>query len=421
VTVTRRDFVKSGLATITMAAFTPKLRAALLPGDGAHNLIIIQLIGANDTLNTFIPYTDPLYRSMRPNLAIPEASLLPVDSAIAFHPALSGLRSLYLEKKLAIVPHVGFPSLDRSHFRCEDVWMTANEDPDSESRGWIGRWADLYATDPHSPVLDVGFVSSTPRGLVASRVGPTCLTDLSKFKIDHGTSDAAEGALFEATVRSYYERRKSVAATEAIREAGVTAFSAMDLLATLPPSPIASYPSTSLGSALASVARILTQNIGSHIFWVTLGGFDTHANQVKSSSAGGALAGDHATLLADLSQSLTTFQKDIEARGLADRTIVFAWSEFGRRVSENASLGTDHGKAGSAFLIGNRIDGGILGDPYDLKDLDDGDLRPHVDFRSLYQTLIREWLGGDPEAVLGKRFENLEFFKPLERRRAATR
>ncbi len=418
--VTRRDFLKTATAAVTFAAVSPALKAASLGADataGGRSLVILQMIGANDTLNTFIPYTDPRYRAARPTLGIPDAKILPVDSTIGFHPSLPGLKDLYLQRKLAIVPQVGFSSLDRSHFRCEDVWMTASEDPDTEPRGWIGRWADLYAS---SPVEDLGVTPYTPRGLVAARALPACLTDLESFNVAGIPGDAAESALFESSLRANYGVARGTELLEFIRESGTKAFIAVDTLSRVPKGS-AGYPATNLGRALSLAAKTIRQNVGTHIIWITLGGFDTHANQIRPPGQGGSLAGIHADLLSDLSLSLLAFQSDIENLGIADRTLVLAWSEFGRRVAENASLGTDHGKGGSLMLLGSRVAGGQLyGDPYDLADLDEGDLQVRIDFRRVYATIIRKWIGGDPDVVLGKRFEPLDLIESAPSRRRAS-
>src|SRR5438034_1025869 len=172
-TLTRRDFMKGSLAGASLVMFAPRL-GANAPAAG-RTLVIVQLIGGNDTVNTFIPYTAPQYRSVRPNVAIPDNTILQVDSRLGFHPAMSELHDLYQQRKFAFVTNVGFPSLDRSHFRCQDVWQTGNEDSNAEPRGWLGRWADLYAPETYSAIADVGVASSTPRGIAASRVLPTCL------------------------------------------------------------------------------------------------------------------------------------------------------------------------------------------------------------------------------------------------------
>jgi uncharacterized protein (DUF1501 family) len=423
VTLTRRQFVKGSLAAgVSLSFFSSRLGASTLSqAAGADKtLVVVQLIGGNDTLNTFIPYTDSRYRSARPTLAIPDAQILQVDPQLGFHPAMAGLRDLYLESKFAFITNVGFSSLDRSHFRCQDVWHTANENPGSEPRGWLGRWADLYAPSDFSPVAEAGIAVSTPRGIAASRVLPTCLVDVETFDIVGDPGDPDEASLFSQALRGNYSHQRDDKTVEIVRETGKLGFEAIDILHQLPPPSVTTlYGSTPLGRALRLAAQMIAANRGTTAIWVTIDGFDTHRGQVNPSSGGGSTAGLHASLLADLSSSLTSFQRDIEGRGLANRVMVLGWSEFGRRVEENASYGTDHGKAGSAFLLGKPIRGGRwYGDNYDLTRLDEGDLIPRLDFRTIYATIIRDFLGGDPELVLGRSYENLGFIEQTSRRRA---
>jgi len=424
-TLTRRDLMKGGLAGASLAFFSTKLAADVFASDaGGRTLVVLQLIGGNDTLNTFIPYTDALYRAARPTVAIPDNRILQVDSRVGLHPSMKELHDLYQQRKFAFVTNVGFATLDRSHFRCEDVWQTANEDPNVEPRGWVGRWADLYTAAAYSPASDVGVANNTPRGLAATRVLPTCLVDLETFKVDGDVFYDAEAELFAKSVRKVYGGSRSDAVTEAIRHQGEVTFAAIDLFHSLPPvSAVVSYPSSALARALRFAAQVIAGGSGTNVVWVTLGGFDTHAEQVNAASAGGAAAGNHANLLRDVSTSLAAFQSDVEQRGLADRVLVMAWSEFSRRVQENASLGTDHGKAGSVMLLGTRVKGGQwYGDGYDLADLDEGDLKPRIDFRAVYATIVRDWLGGDPSLVLGRSYEQLGFLeRDVPRRRTVVR
>ena len=419
-TLTRRDFVKSGFTGVSLVLFSTRLSAETLFAAPGRTLVIVQLIGGNDTLNTFIPYTDPRYRAARPALAIPDASILQIDSRIGLHPSMQGLFEMYQQRKFAFITNVGFSTLDRSHFRCEDVWQTANEDPSVEPRGWVGRWADLYAADPYSPAMSVGVSSKSPRGLLAQRVLPTCLVDLDSFQVE-GDADPQEAERFAISLRRIYGQKRSDAVVDAIRQQGNNAFEASDLFHALPPpSVVIPYRDTPLAQALKLAAQVIAGRSGSGVIWVTIGGFDTHANQVSPPSAGGSAKGSHANLLGDVSDSLTSFQRDLEQRGVADRAMVLGWSEFGRRVQENASFGTDHGKAGSVFVLGTSVRGGEwYGDGYDLADLDEGDLKPRIDFRSVYATTIRDWLGGDPALVLGSTYEQLGFISERRPRRRA--
>jgi uncharacterized protein (DUF1501 family) len=247
--------------------------------------------------------------------------------------------------------------------------------------------------------------------------------DLSSFKANGDLTNVAESDLLIRSLRRLYGVRKSGAMLEAIRQQGDTAFAAVDLFQALPPpSSVIQYPVDSsgsisgLGRALQFAAQLIDGRHGTNVVWVTLGGFDNHADEVAAKSSA---EGVHASLLRDLSSSLHAFQRDIEVRGLAEDVLVMAWSEFGRRVQENSSLGTDHGKAGSVMLLGRLVKGGQwYGDPYDLSDLDEGDLKPRIDFRSVYATIIHRWLGGDPSLVLQKDYEQLGFLDEMTRQRA---
>jgi uncharacterized protein (DUF1501 family) len=428
-TFTRREFVKGGLAGASLAFFSTRLKADMLADaeDAGRTLVVVQLIGGNDTLNTFIPYTDARYRAARPAIGIPDAEILHVDSRLGLHPAMHELHELYQRGKFAFVTNVGFQTPDRSHFYCQDVWQTGNEAPLPEEPGWIGRWADIYTTGTnYSPATNIGVAVSTPRGLVAKRVLATCLLDIESFRARGNAGVPSEDELLVRSLRQVYGLKKTNSVMETIRQQGEKAFEAIDLFHALPPaSVVVDYPvdeegaASSLTRALRMAAQFIAGGNGTKVIWVTLAGFDTHGSQVKPDNV---TSGTHARLLRDLSSSLSAFQRDIDARGLADRVMVMAWSEFGRRVSQNASYGTDHGKAGSVMLLGNSVRGGQwYGDSYDLADLDEGDLKPHIDFRSIYATIIRDWLGGDPRLVLQKDYEQLGFLEPKPRRRRLSR
>jgi uncharacterized protein (DUF1501 family) len=413
VPLTRREFVKGGIAGTTLAYLSPQLLATTTP-TAPKSLVVLQLMGGNDTINTFIPYSDPLYRAARPTIGIPDAKILQVDSRFGFHPSMPELADLYRQGKFAFIPNIGFPSLDRSHFRCADVWQTASEDPNSQPRGWVGRWADMYVGDPYSPAATVAVTDERPRGVASDRVQPTCILDLDSFAVHSQSGDPDGTTAFASSLRRIYGLTRSDATVETIRQQGNGTFQAIDLFHALPSPAQAGYPSDSLGSAFQFAAQLIAANYGTNVVWITLGSFDTHAMQV---TPGSPVTGNHADLWRDVSGSLSAFQRDIETRGIADRVLVVGWSEFGRRVSENASYGTDHGKAGSAMILGTRVRGGQwYGDPYDLSDLDDGDLKTRIDFRSIYATVIRDWLGGDDAAVLGGQYEQLGFVMPSRRR-----
>jgi uncharacterized protein (DUF1501 family) len=415
--LTRRTFIQGGVATGVSVAFLSGSARAASSGDG-RCLVVLQMSGGNDTLNTFVPYADARYRAARPTLSIPEASLLPLDDTYALHPAMARLLPLYQSRKFAFITDVGFASLDRSHFYCSDVWNYGTEAATSDRTGWLGRFADTYL-NAASPLTSISIGARAPAGTAAHRVMPTTIIDLPSFDIDLTQSDPIERSRFIASVRSIYSIPRPDGDPEFIRQSGATMLQTIDLLKTAPPPSVtANYPKnpdgseTDLAHGFRIVAQTIAANLGTTIAWITIDGFDTHAQQVSAAAGGGSTSGNHARLLANLAGSVAAFQDELEQRRIADRVLLFAWSEFSRRLAENASLGTDHGKAATAFVLGNSVKGGTwYGARPDLGDLDDGDLRTRTDFRALYSTIIRDWLGRDPLPILGAPYENLGFIE----------
>jgi uncharacterized protein (DUF1501 family) len=418
--ITRRDFLKIGAAGISVSFLcTTTSRADSTPRlPGRRVLVVLQLIGGNDCLNTFIPYTDPKYRDARPTLAIADKDVLKISNRIGFHPSMEELKNLYVSGKLAFINNVGFSSLDRSHFRCRDIWQTGIETAGSSqgNRGWLGRYADLYLADGSTAVTTFSVGARAPLGLTANQLTGTSITDPDTF--DSSTDlvidpqDPQDQAQYKQALFQVYGLRRSAGDLEVIRDQGNAAFQAVDLLKQISRPSVIDYPASYLGKTFKLIARIIDSGIGTDIVWVAVDGFDTHGLQGNT----------HASLLREVSSTLAAFQSDVSNRGLSDDVLVLAWSEFGRRVSENGNKGTDHGKAGSVFLVGDRVKGGTYygGEP-DLSDLDDGDLKTRIDFRSVYSTVIADWFARDPLPVLQSPYENLGFLELPARRRAARR
>lgn len=413
--LTRRTFIKGGLATgVSVAFFSAE---ALASEPAPRCIVVLQMFGGNDTLNTFIPYADSRYRAARPTLAIPESALLPLDDRFAFHPALAPLLPLYRSRKFAFIPDLGFPTLDRSHFYCADVWHYGSETTSAEPGGWLGRFSDIYLSNP-SPLRSIAVDTRIPTGISARLTTPTTIVDLPSFDVDTSESDAVERARFIASTRAVYQTSRT-GEVEFVRGSGERMLGTIDLLRTLPPpSATASYPrnsdgsETSLAQALRIVAQTIAADVGTTIAWVTIDGFDTHSQQIGSFAPGGSVTGLHARLLANVSGSLAAFQGELEQRHVDQRVLLLGWSEFSRRLSENASLGTDHGKASTAFVLGSGVKGGTYyGSAPDLSKLDDGDLRTKTDFRAVYSTIIRDWFARDPSPILGREYENLGFIE----------
>lgn len=417
---TRREFLKSSAMGVSVSFLAPQLLfGAGNPLAPDKILVILQLAGGNDCVNTFIPYTDSKYRSLRPSLGIADNQILKIDDRTGFHPSLAKLESLYRSGKFAYVNNVGFTTLDRSHFRCQDVWQTGDDSYGQVQRGvrgWLGRYADVYLTGTGSPMTTVSIGSKSALGLRANEVKPTAITSAEGFQILTDPRYPSDADAYVTSVRATYDDVRSSSDLELIRQQGIDTFGAIDLVKSLPPaSPTITYPDTALGRGFSLVGQILGGNVGTNAIWISSGGYDTHATQLTT----------HANLLADVAGSLAVFQDDLAARGLSDRVIVLGWSEFGRRVQENASAGTDHGKAGTVFLLGNKIKGGTFyGGMQDLSNLDAGDLKTNIDFRSLYWTIIEDWFGKDPLPVLNAKYNNLGFINKVAsntgRRRGVT-
>lgn len=420
-TISRRNFMRLGASGVSVSFLAPNIVTGPLwasPSSVEPTLVVLQLVGGNDAINTFIPYTDSRYRSTRPTLAIDESEMIPLDDRIAMHPALEPLHRFWQDGSFSFVNNVGFPTLDRSHFHCEDVWQAADEDlghGGSTPLGWLGRWADAELGDEASSIATLAVGRSTPLGLTAESVIPAVVTDPDDYDVLIDRRHPVVGEAVRGTLRRIYGFEAATPATETVRERGAELFETIDLVATIPDeSFLVSYPQTDLGESFRLAARMIASGHGSRAIWIKTGGFDTHSEQ----------GGTHEQLLADVAGSLAAFQDDLRQRGLSHRVAVMAWSEFGRRVSENGSQGTDHGKAGTVFLMGDTIAGGqFYGSVPDLANLDQGDLRTDIDFRSVYQTLLEDWLGGSAEQVLGRRYENLGFMRGEHpgRRRAVRR
>lgn len=422
----RRDFLKVGAMGVSMSFLAPGLfDSRLMAAEAGGNtvLVVLQLVGGNDAVNTFIPYTDASYRAARPSLGVADSDVIQLDGRMGLHPSLEPLVPLWNQRKFTFVNGVGFDALDRSHFHCQDVWEAGTEDLGHGalgSLGWLGRWADLELGESAGPVASTAVGNALPPGLLGAETIPAVVSDPETYGIRTFTGREAEDEAIRQALRNVY----TGAAPEphhdllgSVRERGAELFSTIDLVAGLPPeSATVDYPASQLGQSFSIAARLIASGNGARVIWIRTGGFDTHAQQEPT----------HAQLLSDVASSLAAFQTDLEMRGESERVVVMAWSEFGRRVYENASGGTDHGKAGTVFLLGDRVEGGaFVGDVPNLSDLDGGDLKTTIDFRSVYRTLITDWLGGDASAVLGGNYENLGLIRSalpnLGRRRAVGR
>jgi uncharacterized protein (DUF1501 family) len=399
----RRDFLKASAMGAGSLCVPGWLTRALAEPDAAGTakkraLVLVLLNGGNDGLNTLPPVADPLYAKARPTLAVPKDQILKLNDEVGLHPSLKALHGLFDQGKVGVVQHVGYPNPDRSHFRSMEIWQTAQTEGVIRD-GWLGRClCGDDGTAPHS----VSFGSEIPIALWADGGGVLAMENPQSFDVATDPRHPQDRRhLIQAIRETYGIPREGPAEFARRRGLEMIAQAArVRDIANKPPSG-ATYPNTGLAQGLRFVAGAIEAEFGASVYMVSLGGFDTHANQRNA----------HANLLQTLSDALAAFQKDIEARGVADSVLTVTFSEFGRRVAENESQGTDHGAAAPLFVLGTRVRPGVQGGRPDLETLDSGDLRWKVDFRSVYASVLGDWLGVNPDAALGAAFERVPLLK----------
>lgn len=412
----RRSFLVRSAATglVSLGANSPLFlqRALHAAGPEAANdrdgtiLVLVELAGGNDGLNTVVPFTDDAYHKARPGIGLGARQVLKLDDQLGLHPQMTGMKALYDEGSLAIMQGVGYPNPDRAHFRSMDIWHSARPgDEVFRGDGWLGRALDESgAPDGNLPALAVG-TERLPRALLGHKVNVPLLRNIEDFQRQAGPGPERDrqrrSELLKELAAEPAESRPDL---EFLRNTANTAALTARRLETVGKSyqPTTPYPENNLGKHLEMVAQLIAADLGTRIFFVSLGGFDTHSQQ----------EGAHAALVTELSAALHAFRKDLEQHALAERVLLATFSEFGRRVEENGSLGTDHGTASQMFILppAGRGKTGFLGDHPSLSDLDEeGDLHFHTDFRSVYATLLEKWLGFPSEPVLGAPFETLDF------------
>jgi uncharacterized protein (DUF1501 family) len=368
---------------------------------GQRTLVVVQLSGGNDGLNMVVPYGEGLYYDLRPELAIPADQVLPLDDRLGLHPSLQAVRELYDQGQLALIQGVGYPHPNRSHFRSMDIWHTAR--PDSYvDEGWLGTFMAQVYRAGESPFQCVNIGTAIPKALWTEHAPTAALQDTNTFQFlaDKRVPNARD-ALLQTFGQMYGKPSRKLPALELVAESWETTTRGVALLsgAAEKYQPAVQYPSHPFGRALQQAARMLASDLGTRVFYVALGSFDTHANQKPA----------QANLLSQLAGGLAAFQKDLEQMGRADGVLVLGFSEFGRRVRENGSTGTDHGAAGPMFALGHGVRGGLFGDHPRLADLEDGDLRYTVDFRAVYATVLEDWLGVASHTILGGSYDHLGF------------
>ena len=411
--ITRREFVRGGVAAFTMGFAAPAFLADIARAQGAsrRNLVILYLSGGNDALSTVVPYNDAAYYSRRPTLAVPAGQVLQIGTdrsgvALGLHPRLAGFRQMFDAGRLAFIQRTGYENSSRSHFQGTDIWSTA--DPRSpQGTGWLGRYLDLMPS-PVDPLMAWNTARETPRTLQARTVGVPAIPNVQGYAF--ASPNAGAEASYERTAATAIASHVPVDQPHLafVNASAQAALGTLDRVASVARyRPTVTYPNNGLAQALRAVAGAMATGIGTRVFWVQTGGFDTHAGQNTA-------AGTYAALMGTLNDGVLAFYNDLANQGLLQDTLVIQFSEFGRRITENGSQGTDHGAAGIMMAIGGSVRGGIYGTAPNLAATPDNptlenngaDVRHETDFRSVYAKVIDAWLGASSVQILNGDFRS---------------
>ncbi len=409
--VSRRDFIRGGVSAFTIGFAAPAFLSDLARAQGvrARNLVIVYLGGGNDALSTVVPYQDAFYYSRRPNISIPAGQVLQIGAdssgkALGLHPRLGGLRDLYNSGRLAVVQRTGYLNSSRSHFQGKDIWDTANPTL-TESEGWLGRYLETVPVDPLS---GWSTTQELPRALMSREVSVPSIPNAAGYAFSSfNAAEAANERVTATRIASHVPAGRPHLSF--VNTSAQAAFATIDRVSSASVyTGTVTYQNNGFALALRTVAEALVRGIGTRVFWVQTGGFDTHAGQ------GNQGAGAYANLMGTFGDGVAAFAEDLRRRGPWNDTLVLQFSEFGRRVFENGSQGTDHGAGAVMMATGGLVRGGLYGtapslDPNPANptlENNGGDVRFETDFRSVYARVLDNWLGASSPAILGGDFRN---------------
>lgn len=391
----RRQFLASSAAASAVMTFgnaAPAIlqQAAASGNDRDRILVVVEMAGGNDGLNTVIPFNDDAYQKARPKLAIGRSDALTVADGLGFHPNMKGFADLLQDGNLAVIQGVGYANPNRSHFESMDIWHTCQRKDENRTDGWLGRYLEANggqdSSDPAA--LHLG-EDKQPFALTSRDVRVPSIRSLEEFRLAGHESEK-----FKLAIKRLTDARRESGndLLNFVQSSATSAIAASERIESVGMNykPTAEYPQNGLAKKLETVARLINSGLGTRIYYVQINGFDTHSQQANA----------HASLLRQVSDSVSTFVNDMVAHGQGDRVLCLCFSEFGRRVQENASGGTDHGTAGPVFLAGTQVKAGLIGDTPSVSDLKDGDLQHHTDFRQVYATVLSQWLHADSVATL---------------------
>ena len=413
--ISRREFVRGGVAAFTVSFAAPAFLSDLARAQGAarRNLVVLYLSGGNDALSMVVPYNDPEYRARRPVLGIPAANVLQIGSdragnALGLNPRLTGLKTIFDSGKLALIQRTGYENSSRSHFQGTDIWSTANV-ANTQGPGWLGRYLDTIPS-PVDPLVGWSTTRDVPHLLQANRVGVAAIPSVAGYAFSTPNGNTGTEAQFARASATRIASHSPVDMPHLAFVNGTAqqAFATLDRVAAVGTyRPANAYPNNGLGQALQAVAGAMVNGVGTRVFFVQTGGYDTHAGQ-NTNQANGA----YTQLMATLNDGLFAFYNDLRNQGLLNDTLILQFSEFSRRISENGSSGTDHGAAGLMMAIGGGVRGGLHGTSASLNPVPDNpglenngsDVRHETDFRAVYARVLEGWLGADSTSVLGADF-----------------
>lgn len=399
----RRQFLQSSGLALGVGTLAPQFlvhAAADAKSDSDRILVVVQLSGGNDGLNTIVPYADDLYFKRRPSLAIPKSDVIKANDYAGFHPGLRGFADLLENQQLVVVQGVGYANPNRSHFESMDIWHTCHLKNEQRSVGWLGRYLDQNQTTVGNDVPAIHFGGEQqPLALQARDVRVPSVKSLDEFKLQSGNDH------FRETVSKLASTQRSASSdllgfVQSSTSAALVASDRVSAAQAEYKSAV-EYPQSDLARKLRIVAQLINAGLSTRIYYVTLDGFDTHSQQADA----------HAALLRQWGDAVTAFTRDVSEHGHGSRVLTLSFSEFGRRVEENASKGTDHGAAAPVILTGGGVQAGFNGPHPSLSDLEDGDLKFRTDFRQVYATILGKWLGSDSEKVIGSHYEQLPILK----------
>jgi uncharacterized protein (DUF1501 family) len=408
---TRREFIGltgKGIGLLAFSQFAPQFlvqstRAATpAPEKDRSILVLVQLAGGNDGLNTVIPFEDADYYRLRPTLGIPKEKVLRANDTLGLHPSMTALHGLLQDGKLAVVQNVGYPNPNRSHFRSSEIWETASSSDAFAATGWIGRYLDNACAgmpaDSHDPVA-IHITSSVPQSFMSEHDHPTfgLLPGAGVRRENEETRKLLEEMAAHPGGGDNLTESNATFLKQTLMDTLVTERNVQQVLAAYRPG--SAYPGNPFAASLRNVVALIAAGLPTRVYFVSLSGFDTHSNQLVQ----------QANLLTQLSEGLAAFQKDLEAHHLDSQVVTMTFSEFGRRPSENDSRGTDHGTAAPLFVLGSKVKGGVHGTAPSLKLQRNQDMTFTTDFRSVYGTVLDSWLGCPSQTVLGQKFEQIAF------------